>query len=276
MHASDPQVAIAIPLYRSALSDDEQVSIRHLRRFLGEFQIYLFLPRSLANPLKGFGEIHFPDRFFRSVDTYSRLLLSEDFYRRFEAYEYLLVYQLDALVFSGELLDWCSRGFDYLGAPWLIDPARPELGFSRVGNGGLSLRRVSSFLDVLTAKNRPASRRLLELLTTSIPDLGSAVSVSRLAKRAQVLRQVRRGIRWYAARYTLNEDHFWADRACLFEPGFKVAPPEEALAFSFERAPRYCLERNHRRLPFGCHGWWRYGRDFWEPHLLPVESEVGC
>ncbi len=264
-------VAVGVPLYRGELTDDERVSVRHLRHHLGAFPIYVFLPESLPNPLGDFEEIRFPDRFFDSVDAYSRLLLSADFYRAFASYEYLLVYQLDSLVFSSGLSEWCARGFDYLGAPWLADPERPERGFSRVGNGGLSLRRVSRFLDVLTSERRPGPL-LLDLLTTTIPDLGGPLAVSRLAKRAQVLRHVRRGVGWYAGHYTLNEDHFWADRACLFEPGFRVARPDEALAFAFERAPRVCFERNGRRLPFGCHGWWRYGREFWEPYLLPAEG----
>lgn len=266
----DSRVAVAVPVYRDSLSDDEQISVRHLQRFLGEYPIYVFEPEGLDCPLRGYREIRFPARFFRSVDTYSRLLLSEDFYRRFEHYEYLLIYQLDCLVFSDRLADWCDRGLDYLGAPWLVDPARPARGFSRVGNGGLSLRRVSSCLEVLTSRRPPMTP--LELLAARIPDLGSVLAVSRWYKRAQVLRQVRRGVRWYAGHYTLNEDHFWSDRAGLFEPGFTVAHPRQALAFAFERAPRYCYERNQRRLPFGCHGWWRWDREFWEPHLLSADS----
>ena len=44
--------------------------------------------------------------------------------------------------------------------------------------------------------------------------------------------------------------------------------PREALEFSFELAPRYCFMMNGRRLPFGCHAWFRYDREFWEPFLL--------
>ena len=43
---------------------------------------------------------------------------------------------------------------------------------------------------------------------------------------------------------------------------------DEGLRFSFEVAPRLCFELNGRRLPFGCHGWHRYDRTFWEPYLL--------
>jgi hypothetical protein len=44
------------------------------------------------------------------------------------------------------------------------------------------------------------------------------------------------------------------------------------LRFAFEAAPRQCLEMNQGRLPFGCHAWGRYDREFWTPHLLASEQ----
>ncbi len=93
----------------------------------------------------------------------------------------------------------------------------------------------------------------------------------RLIKRLRVLKEARRGIGWYAGRYSLNEDRFWSDRARLFDPGFRIAPVATALSFAFERAPRHCYAANGGRLPFGCHAWPRWDRAFWEPHLLAGE-----
>ena len=50
--------------------------------------------------------------------AYNRLMMSEQFYRAFEGYEYILIYQLDCLVFSNALEEWCRKGYDYIGAPW--------------------------------------------------------------------------------------------------------------------------------------------------------------
>ena len=253
------------------LSPDEQISWNHLQHHLGEaFEIRLFLPNELPSPLPGVREERFPPEYFRGVETYSRLLLSESFYRRFEDFEHLLIYQLDALVFSNGLREWCGAGYDYVGAPWWHDPEHPDRGLSRAGNGGLSLRRVEAFLEVLTSRRyREEEVSLLEQWRSSrLPDLEGS-GRRRLFKRLNVLRDVRRGAAWYAGSYTLNEDRFWSDRAHLFRPGFRVAEAATALRFAFERQPRRCYEINGRQLPFGCHAWARYDREFWEPFLLP-------
>lgn len=259
-------VAVAVPIYRRELTAEERQSLRHLDAYLGGYDRCFVAPASLRPQRPGFRVVPFPDACFASVETYSRLLLSAAFYRALAAYEHVLVHQLDALVLADDLEQWCGAGYDYLGAPWLVDPQVPEKGFSRVGNGGMSLRRVDACLRVLE------SRRYLEggpsfvrdLVTASLPDL----PWYRLAKRLRVLREARRGAAGYAGSYTLNEDRFWSDRAALFDPAFRVAPVAAALGFSFERAPRYCYEQNGGRLPFGCHAWSRWDRAFWEPHLL--------
>ena len=89
------------------------------------------------------------DAFFTSVSSYSRLMLSKQFYQDFRNYEYLLVYQLDCLVFADHLEQWCNQGYDYIGAPLFRVKGQPESGFSGACNGGFSLRKVNSFLQVL-------------------------------------------------------------------------------------------------------------------------------
>lgn len=259
-------VAIAVPIYRSELSADERQSLLHLDTHLGHHDRFFVAPASLRPRRPGFEVLDFPDACFTSIESYSRLLLSTSFYRAFAGYRYVLVHQLDALVFSDRLEAWCDTGHDYLGAPWLVDPEAPEKGFSRVGNGGLSLRRVGACLEVLESRryHDGGPSLLRDLLTARLPDLAP----HRLVKRVRVLREARFGAAWYAGRYTVNEDRFWSDRAALFHPRFRVAPVDVALGFSFERAPRYCCQRNGGRLPFGCHAWRRWDPAFWKPHLL--------
>jgi hypothetical protein len=64
-------------------------------------------------------------------------------------------------------------------------------------------------------------------------------------------------------RFPYNEDVFWALEAPKFDPLFKVAPAEAALSFAFEVSPKWSYEHHGRKLPFGCHAWGRYDRDFW-------------
>lgn len=259
-------MAVVTPIHTAETAPDAEQSLRHLEHFLGGYRRFLFAPEGLRIERPGFGVVHFPDSFFRDVASYSRLLLSARFYRAFQDFEYILVYQPDCLVFSDLLLDWCRTGWDYVGAPWLADPEAPEKGLSRVGNGGLSLRRVGGFLRVLESGRYLAEPVSFwrDFLRAPLPDLAP----HRLLKRLRVLREVRAGVASYTRRYSLNEDRFWSDRAALFFPGFRVAPVEVALSFAFERAPRYCSELAGGRLPFGCHAWSRWDRAFWEPHLL--------
>jgi hypothetical protein len=267
---SKSDVAVIVPVYRSGLTADEQVSLRHLTHFLHEYDRYWLAPESLKVPRSGFGVRRFSDHWFGSVATYSRLLLSREFYEAFADYEYILIYQLDCLVFSDRLTEWCEMGYDYVGAPWFKSKTDPASGFSRVGNGGFSLRRVDGFLKVIDSQrymDEPVPY-WHDVLLTPVADLQEYPLLPRLAKRLKVFRDVRRGCKWYRAHYTLNEDHFWSDRAKLFYPAFRIAPVRVGLGFSFEGFPDYCSERNDHQLPFGCHAWARWDREFWEPYLL--------
>jgi hypothetical protein len=65
-----------------------------------------------------------------------------------------------------------------------------------------------------------------------------------------------------------NNDIFWSDMAKYYLPGFRVASFHVGLRFAFEVAPSECFRMNGGNMPFGCHAWERYDREFWEPHLL--------
>jgi hypothetical protein len=239
-------VAIVTPHYRSPLSADEQISLRHLREYLGRFDRYLIGPLSRPKEFSDFAVPPYSARYFADRVGYSRLLVAEQFYRAFADYEYILIYQLDCLVFSSDLEAWCQTGWDYVGAPWfnlwpppqrtdLDNPEDPVDRFGTVGNGGLSLRKVESALAVLTSPKRRQDDRLLR----------------------EFLEDPRS-----------HEDQFWSFSAPQLVDGFRIARPRRALEFSFETEPRYCFHENAGRLPFGCHAWPRFDRDFWEPFLL--------
>lgn len=169
------KAVVAIPLYRSELTRFEEISIAQCSKILGCHDIVFISPRSVEiaaiQKASGITRVErFDDAFFLSTSTYNRLMLSPDFFRRFFDYEYLLVHQLDAFVFHDQLLDWCGLGLDYIGAPWLGEtwpervmnnarkPLWARIPFYRklffknsnlVGNGGFSLRKITSALRVL-------------------------------------------------------------------------------------------------------------------------------
>jgi hypothetical protein len=272
-------VAVVVPVVRIPLSPDEEVSLRHLRHHLGQFDRYTIGLQELPGELSDFAPIRFPTDYFTNRFGYNRLLLSEKFYRAFEGYEYILIYQLDCLVFANNLEAWCRKGWDYVGAPWLADTADPTKGFSFVGNGGLSLRRVSRAVEVLTSRKLmedPKERGLQTGPRSQV--IRDRLESSPLLKRLLIAGKTflhrlgyHNNVRWVVrdtVRTDRHEDQFWAHDARKFVSEFQVPSPLEALEFSFELAPRYCFEMNFRRLPFGCHAWCRYDREFWEPFLL--------
>lgn len=265
-------VAIMVPLSnRPGFTEDEQISLRHLRHFLGHYDKYAIAPPGLDVDLPDFTILRFDDHYFGSAQNHKRLLFSPVFYRAFSGYEFLLTYHLDALVFSDQLLTWCERGFDFIGPPWVKHPDAPYAGMThiegRVGNGGFSLKRVSSFLKVLCS-----TRRAVEPRDHWRHVRAQAKSLRAQAKGAleYVLLHSSRynNAQWEVARWRKNEELFWDRRAKHYYPDFRIATVEEALPFGFEAVPEYCFELNGHRLPFGCHAWPKYNRAFWEPFLI--------
>lgn len=264
-------VAVVVPMHnRKELTADEEISLNHLVHFLGRYDKYLVLPESLDLRVPDCKAKPFSDKFFGSVAAHSRLMLSRGFYESFQEYEYILTYHTDALVFSDKLLGWCELGLDYIGPPWLNSPETPWVRNPKVGNGGFSLRKVSSFLKIIDSDNYAITPEEYWRKT-----YGSAPRFLRYRnlykkylKRLRVFNGVKREIADWPKVSWHNEDHFWSNRGTHYFSEFKVADFETGLRFAFEAAPRQCFELNGRKLPFGCHAWPKYDRAFWEPYLL--------
>jgi len=232
--ASRRRVAVVVPVPRLPLTADEEISLSQMRHHLFAYDAIVIAPDSLDVGGLGMRVRRFPDACFVSVASYNRLLLTPEFYDAFQDYDYILIYQLDCLVFSDDLDRWCDRDWDYAGAPWFQDfSAGPEGGPWKVGNGGLSLRRIERFRELL--------------------------------RRSDVLA--------FLEEYQGQEDVFWSFEARKFEPSFRIPEPDEAIAFSIESSPRHCFELNGNALPFGCHYWNRIDRPFWE-HFLAAGLRV--
>ncbi len=271
--SSKKLVAIAVPLSnRMAFTEDERISLRHLLHYLPGYDRYFIIQEGLA-PLKdyGFKLMHFNRQYFGSVQAHRKLLFSKGFYDRFAEYEFILIHHLDALVFSDQLKYWCEKNYDYIAPPWIPHKDAPYAGMSeyegKVGNGGFSLRRIEGFLGVLKSGRlwRDPAVRIRKVLKSPGHPLRKAISV---LKALRNFLPVYNGVRQELDGYSAPEDHFWSNRAIHYNPEFLIAPPEQALKFAFECVPRYCYEKNQNSLPFGCHAWERYDREFWTPFLL--------
>jgi hypothetical protein len=269
-------VAIVVPgSTREALTEDEAISLRHLRHFLALHDKFFIVPRGSGFRLEGLTSIEIDRKFFGSAQAHGRLTYSRDFYRHFEGYRYILMYHLDALVFRDELLQWCETGVDYIGAPWIPCKDSPWVTEPAVGNGGFALMKIASVLEVLHNRYRQQPARYWEdrfaKLVKVLP--GILRWPKRLlphAMQSRIPRQLGRalGEMEQAEVNVRNNDLFWSFHAAKFMPGFCIPDWRTGLRFAFETPPRECFELNGRQLPFGCHAWPKYDRAFWEPHLL--------
>ncbi len=115
------KVAIVVPIYKEKLNLFERISLEQLYGVLGDYPIYYVMPQSMVFSIKEYGDkashILFDDRFFVDTASYSKLMLSEEFYKKFSGYKYILIHQLDALVFADRLIEFVDKGYDYIGAP---------------------------------------------------------------------------------------------------------------------------------------------------------------
>lgn len=255
---------IVIPVYKEELTSGEKRSLKAVSKILGNHEIQLFTHERLNldlyfKLLKTKVKVtYFDENYFQSISSYNRLMLSSKFYSAFQSFDYILLYQLDALVFKDELNFWCSRNYDYIGAPWFDlnkrenflksfktsrNPLRRLIkylvGFqvpcnNLVGNGGFSLRKVSTFL------------RITRFLVFIEPNL---------------------------TRYGCNEDIIWSFLIPRYFKNFRIPPFEEALRFSIEQNPKEAFEILGNNFPFGCHAWEKEDYVFWENKLPPWEDE---
>ncbi len=260
-------IAVLIPIYTTSLNPQETISLKQNIKVLKDYTIIFVKPETLDISVGGMSNIYnpalhrtesFDDRYFKSLRGYNKLVLEEEFYSRFAEYGYVLICQTDAYVFRDELLDWCLKGYDYIGAPW--PPMRKHrLNFfdrmsyrwrirrfrqnknrfhrTQVGNGGLSLRKTDTFIGI-TSKYKEHFAGLLSDDRKFYPeDL-----------------------------MLLLELEHTEDR--LHKPGF-----DEALRFAFDENPQWVYNYQNGQLPFGCHAWYKPQAhyDFWKRFIKDAD-----
>jgi len=260
---------IIIPIYKNFPDEFEIISLLQCLRVLHRYKICIVTYDSLdvsyyKNELQksgvDFNFEYFEKDYFNDIAGYNRLLLSLSFYKRFAKYEYMLIYQLDAYVFRDDLLYWCTKGYDYIGAPWFENYGSHESGDKlwECGNGGFSLRRTSKILKILTSKfpiytpmqlyEKNGIKSIKELFVFMLKCIGYKNNINYLLRDS----------------IGLNEDGVFS--FCFNKTWIKLKKPtvEVAMQFSFDRSPSYLFELNNKTLPFGCHSWQKYQyEEFW-------------
>lgn len=272
MRPQTKMVAVVVPLPTGRdLTTDERVSLRQIEHYLGGHDRYFLAPEGASvHSAPGFRVKRFPATYFGSAEAHNRLLLTRRFYQAFGDYRFILICHLDALVLSDQLAEWCARDWDYIGAPWFACQHTRWLAewnrTSGVGNGGFSLRKVDAFLRVLNSTHRDMEPA--EYWRRYIANKPRYVRLFAFWRRWLKHLSIFNNVRWSLYRHRVAEDLFWSFDATRFDPGFRIAPVEEALGFAWETEPRRCFEMTGGRMPFGCHAWPRYDRAFWIPWLV--------
>lgn len=169
------KIIIVIPIYQSKLSHIEIVALKQLEKVLYAYDKVIIAPDDIILGKEKFYSNwpieRFSNRYFIDTVTYSELLLSVNFYKIFSQYEYMLIYQLDGFVFSDRLLEFCKKNYDYIGSAWPMNH-RYSIGRknAKVGNGGVSLRKISSMIDILSQKDYIVKKYNLEKMFLKVED----------------------------------------------------------------------------------------------------------
>src|ERR1700747_2179581 len=111
------RIAIAIPIYLPTLPVMDEYSLDHSVRVLQGRTLTFIAPPALdvsyyRERYLGIGIEYFESDSFASIPAYNRLLLGKALYQRFEASEFLLILQTDAIILRDELDAWMALPFD--------------------------------------------------------------------------------------------------------------------------------------------------------------------
>lgn len=264
------RVVIVVPISnRSGLTPGEETSLKHLRKHLGHYDIFVVAPEGLVVDFPGLEIKRFSPKYFGSVANYQRMVMSSEFYRTFSEYEYMLTYHLDALVFSDQLLDWCEKGYDFIGAPWVKHEDSPNKGTiyeGKVGNSGFALKKIDTFIRLFGSDSY--AYNVFDLWKLKHGNKGFLRKLIYMPSFFLGFFKRFNSIKWEVANWTRSEEIFLLTRVSHYLSNYKVPEVPEALEFAFEIVPKYCYELNGNKLPFGCHAWERYDEEFWTPYLL--------
>jgi len=264
------RIKVVIPVYKKELSIEEKRSLKQCMTILNNYE-FVFVTHNdldkdqynlIANETNtNYQFEYFERQYFESVQSYNRLLLSRNFYLRFQKYDYILIYQLDAFVFKDELMYWCEMGFDYIGAPWFT---RWGNRLYKVGNGGVSLRKVSTFLERF---DRLLSFPVFPFYVKNIRKKKIFSMCIKTIKIFFLLLFSKKTVEYYLLNLTdecINEDTFWAD--ALDNTSLKLNKPDAITAahFCMEKFPSYLYSLTGEKLPFSCHAYEKYEYEkFW-------------
>jgi len=256
------KTSVLIPVYKSQLSKFEVLSFEKCLKILSNYDIYivtfqeldLSIYKEISKTLgKEIQYSYFDKSYFSSLRGYNKLMMSQDFYLRFKDYDYMLIYQLDAYVFSDELDYWTGLNYDYIGPPWFEEYKSFEEGkrLWKVGNGGLSLRKIQKFIEITDKENYKLNYKFyFDYFKSFNTPIYKNLIISFICT--------------LFFKYKINEDYFLIYLSDYLNKGMKIPDINLAYSFAFEKSPSYLFKLNNMTLPFACHAFEKNEFDkFW-------------
>lgn len=245
-------IGVVYFIHKDTFEEYELISCRSVFSVFSKREVYVIVPESISNNVnrklrdegyQNFCLMPLNDKYFKSIATYNFLLTSIDFYQLFSKFDFILIAQLDVLIKRDTLDYWAVQNFSYIGAPWLTQ----DTGLSEliVGNGGLSLRRVSDFLKYASESTMIKYPKWY-LRKKKIPKLFDPL-INFIVSMRLVKHVLRRRI---------FEDFFWSQMIGGHIEDFKIPSGMEAVQFSIEKVPFESVPRSDYLV--GYHAFQKY------------------
>lgn len=269
------KICIVIPIFKTELDQFEVISVNRCINILSDYKIHFIGPEGLKLE---FYKTNFPQvseyrlfnpKYFKSIFGYNMLMLSPHFYNTFINFEFMLVYQTDCYVFEDKLLEWAKKDYDFIGGIWFENyRGNPDEG-NKIwfpGNGGLSLRKITSLYNLLISKKSLGYKKLKDE-KRYLKESGKFNFFKWNLRLPLRLLGYKNNFNYLSKTYKENEDVFFMEASVKYQK-LRYPRVEEAISFSWDRHPEYLYKKNNE-LPFACHAWYRNeepyetNRDFW-------------
>ena len=275
------KLVILIPVYKT-ISDLEYLEKLSIRNTLDKFGDLYQIGLLKSDKVNFASYVDFFNFQFLNIEfnfstwvEYNALLKSNKLYQEISDFDYLLIVQTDAYVFSNSIDDFSE--YDYIGAPWVRDPIKNIKGC--VGNGGLSLRNIQKIKSILNSETKLfAFTTLLYMNSKHFFKFGKIKRYNGIKKftlqqyffifikslyQYLFLNSFRNANKFDS----LLEDVFYGVLVASKFENFIVPDFSRAQKFSFDENPQYFFQLNNHELPLGCHGFIKNYSQFWNKYI---------
>ena len=259
---------VIVPVHKEMLTQIELISLRQCQKILGLRKIYVVAPEGTKldvymNILKTASVMFVPKKMMSSPAEYNKLMISSFFFEKFQKYSHLLIHELDAIALKDDLDYWCQQPYSYIGAPWFKKDNHGAVESFPGGNYGFSLINIEDANRVLSSQKRWYS--FINIFRDLIRGVrGKPYFFNRAMQgigKAGLMIEA-------SSMYFEHCDIFWSVLVPKLFTDFSVAPPEQAIYFSWETFPVICSERCNEEKPFGVHAWAKHNPIFIQKILL--------